>query len=117
VLCVDDDPQIRSALIRSLRGEPYELLVADGGSRALDILAAKTVRETEPFSMQPLDVNPVIEKELAFFNMIPDFKYKIEKELLLDKTIPRIRGNPIQIKQILDKGSNHDTTRHPDGGR
>lgn len=59
-------------------------------------------REEAQFTLAPMDVNPVIEKEIAFFEMRPDFKYKIEKELLLDATIPRIRGNPIQIKQILD---------------
>ena len=59
-------------------------------------------REKAQFTLAPMDVNAVIEKEIAFFEMRPDFKYKIEKELLLDTTIPRIRGNPIQIKQILD---------------
>jgi signal transduction histidine kinase len=59
-------------------------------------------REEAQFTLAPMDVNPVIEKEIAFFEMRPDFKYKIEKELLLDATIPRIRGNPIQIKQIVD---------------
>jgi signal transduction histidine kinase len=59
-------------------------------------------REEAKFSMAPLDVNPLIEKEITFFEMNPVFKYKIEKKLLLETTIPRIRGNPIQIKQILD---------------
>ncbi|WP_319405322.1 hybrid sensor histidine kinase/response regulator [uncultured Desulfosarcina sp.] len=59
-------------------------------------------REEAQFTLAPMDVNPVIEKEITFFEMSPDFKYKIEKELLLDTAIPRIRGNPIQIKQILD---------------
>ena len=59
-------------------------------------------REEAQFILAPMDVNPVIEKEIAFFEMHPDFKYKVKKELLLDTTIPRIRGNPIQIKQILD---------------
>jgi signal transduction histidine kinase len=58
--------------------------------------------ETERTSMIRMDVNPLIEKEIAFFDMIPGFKYKIDKQLLLDPLVGRIRGNPIQIKQILD---------------
>jgi signal transduction histidine kinase len=58
--------------------------------------------EAERISMISMEVNPLIEKEMDFFNMIPDFKYKIKKQLLLDPSVCRIRGNPIQIKQILD---------------
>src|SRR5215831_12509834 len=38
VLCVDDEPQVLSALQRTLRREPYEVLRAGGGLEALDLL-------------------------------------------------------------------------------
>jgi len=38
VLCVDDEPQVLSALQRMLRREPYEVLRAGGGLEALDLL-------------------------------------------------------------------------------
>ena len=57
--------------------------------------------EAEQFSMAALDLNGLIEKEIAFFDMIPAFKYDVEKQVRLDRSVPRIRGNPIQIKQIL----------------
>lgn len=38
VLCVDDEPRVLSALERSLRWEPYDVLRAGDGSEALDLL-------------------------------------------------------------------------------
>jgi len=38
VLCVDDEPRVLSALERTLRREPYEVLRAGGGCEALDLL-------------------------------------------------------------------------------
>lgn len=95
---VDNDRLIKEklekglAIARSAAGDLKEIIAG--------ILAH--AGEADRFCMADLDVNPLIEKEIAFFEMIPDFKYKIEKALLLDRAIPRIRGNPIQIKQILD---------------
>lgn len=43
LLLVDDEEHILSALRRVLRGEPYELLTACGGSEALALLAANDV--------------------------------------------------------------------------
>ena len=43
VLCVDDEPNILSAIKRVFRGTGYRVLVADGGPQALDILAQETV--------------------------------------------------------------------------
>lgn len=59
-------------------------------------------RESDRFSLAPMDVNAAIEKGIAFFEMIPAFKYDIDRQLDLDPALPRIRGNPLQIKQILD---------------
>ncbi|WP_271408334.1 HD domain-containing phosphohydrolase [Pseudomonas sp. Q1-7] len=43
LLLVDDEEHILSALRRVLRGEPYELLTASGGSQALALLAANDI--------------------------------------------------------------------------
>jgi putative nucleotidyltransferase with HDIG domain len=43
VLCVDDEPNILSALRRAFRGTGYRVLVADGGAQALQVLASETV--------------------------------------------------------------------------
>jgi signal transduction histidine kinase len=59
-------------------------------------------RESNRFSLGPMDVNAAIAKSIAFFEMIPAFKYEIDRQLRLDPALPRIRGNPIQIRQILD---------------
>lgn len=43
VLCVDDEPNILSALRRLLRPAGYRVLVADGGAAALEIMASEPV--------------------------------------------------------------------------
>lgn len=43
VLCVDDEPNILSALKRSLRAENWRLLTASGGAEALETLAREEV--------------------------------------------------------------------------
>jgi len=43
VLCVDDEPNILSAIRRALRGSGYRVLSADSGQQALELLAAQTV--------------------------------------------------------------------------
>ncbi len=40
VLLVDDDPRVTAGLRRTLRGEPYEVLVAQSGEEALLLLAS-----------------------------------------------------------------------------
>jgi DNA-binding NtrC family response regulator len=44
VLAVDDDPNIRRALKRTLHGEPYELVVADSGAHALELLKDRSIQ-------------------------------------------------------------------------
>jgi DNA-binding response OmpR family regulator len=44
VLCVDDEPQVLSALGRTLRREPYAVLRARGGGEALDLLERYPVK-------------------------------------------------------------------------
>ena len=43
VLCVDDEPNILSAIRRVLRGTGYRVLVAEGGHEALQLLGSETV--------------------------------------------------------------------------
>ena len=43
VLCVDDEPNILSAIRRALRGTGYRVLVADGGEQALQVLTTESV--------------------------------------------------------------------------
>jgi len=43
VLCVDDEPNILSAIRRALRGTGYRVLVADGGQQALQVLSTESV--------------------------------------------------------------------------
>ena len=43
VLCVDDEPNILSAIRRAFRGTGYRVLVADGGPQALQLLADEAV--------------------------------------------------------------------------
>jgi YesN/AraC family two-component response regulator len=50
----------------------------------------------------PLDLNAIIEEEVAFFNIDPLFRKKIEKKLVLEPDLPSILGDPLQVKQIID---------------
>ena len=43
VLCVDDEPNILSAIRRALRGTGHRVLVADGGQQALQVLTTEPV--------------------------------------------------------------------------
>ncbi|MGD9161416.1 MAG: hybrid sensor histidine kinase/response regulator, partial [Desulfobacteraceae bacterium] len=51
---------------------------------------------------EEINVNKLLEDEILYWEMIPEFKYQITKNMQLNKSIPCILGNPIQIKQILD---------------
>ncbi len=48
-----------------------------------------------------VDVNAVIEKELALYDIVPEFKYEIEKVIELDRDLPVVLGNPLQLKQVI----------------
>lgn len=52
--------------------------------------------------LMPLDLNAIIEEEVAFFNIDPLFRKKIEKKLVLEPDLPPILGDPVQLKQIID---------------
>jgi signal transduction histidine kinase len=59
-------------------------------------------RGKDNFQAVGIDLNKLICDEIVFWEMNPEFKYKITKNIILDEDIPSIVGNPIQIKQILD---------------
>jgi len=44
ILCVDDEPRVLSALERTLRREPYEVLRAAGGDEALELLERHPIK-------------------------------------------------------------------------
>lgn len=48
-----------------------------------------------------LDLNAILEDEVAFFELDAAFKNEIHQRLNLDTTLPHIMGNATQIKQIL----------------
>lgn len=52
--------------------------------------------------LMPVDLNGIIEKEVAFFDIDPLFRKKIEKKLVLEPDLPPILGDPVQLKQIID---------------
>ena len=68
------------------------------------IIAEILVRSRGKDNLQPqeINMNKLIEEEILYWEMIPEFKYRITKNMNLDESIPCILGNPIQIKQILD---------------
>ena len=43
VLCVDDEPNVLSALRRTLRSPGYRILTADGGARALELMRQEAI--------------------------------------------------------------------------
>ena len=59
-------------------------------------------RDGESIVEEDVDINQLIEKAQLFWNINPDWKYKIKKELKLAQNLPLFKGSQIQIKQILD---------------
>jgi two-component system, sensor histidine kinase and response regulator len=75
------------------------------GAESLKMLVSEILiraREKENFKAIGIDLNMLVRDEIIFWDMNPEFKYKITKRLILDENIPGIIGNPIQIKQIFD---------------
>jgi len=56
-----------------------------------------TVNRTED-----IDINEIIKREFDFFKFNPAYNYEVEKKIDLSDKLPRIIGDPIQIKQIID---------------
>jgi len=49
-----------------------------------------------------INVNEVLRAELDFFQFDPIYRRQVEKRIDLRDDVPKIFGNPIQIKQIVD---------------
>ena len=81
------------------------LSIAKSSADDLRVMIASilpTDGQQDRFTRRPVDINGVIEKEIVYFDMMPEFKYEIDRRLILQETIPPVLGNAIQIKQILD---------------
>lgn len=58
--------------------------------------------KSDHLKLQAVDINAIIKEEERFFSMDSFYKYKITRRFDLDENLPKIKGNPIEIKQILD---------------
>jgi signal transduction histidine kinase len=59
-------------------------------------------RDMEGFYTETLDLNKVIKNSLTFFEFDSFFKKEVKKKIDMQDTLPGIKGNRIQIKQIID---------------
>lgn len=62
----------------------------------------KHARTANHFELTSVNVNQILEEEMAFFDIQPFFKLKVRHELHLAPDLPSVMGNAIEIKQILD---------------
>lgn len=59
-------------------------------------------RDTKNFYTETLDLNRVIQDSLTLFELDSVFKKEVKKEIDMQKDLPGIKGNRVQIKQIFD---------------
>jgi signal transduction histidine kinase len=59
-------------------------------------------RDRTLLKTEQIDINEIIKRELEFFKLDPAYKHQIKKKVVLSDGLPRIQGNPIHIKQIVD---------------
>ncbi|MFZ1983284.1 MAG: hybrid sensor histidine kinase/response regulator [Desulfatitalea sp.] len=90
-----------------LHKDEMEKYLALAGKATMDLTAMVAgilahARQEKSSVRQPLDLNQMIQSELKFMEMVPEFKHKIKRKVHLDPALPRVMGNPIEIKQILD---------------
>lgn len=97
VVLSEKDPDIRKL-------KQYHQYLKKSACSLSKILAEILVRSRRKDNLQPqeININSLIEEETLFWEMMPEFKYKITRNIQLNESIPCILGNPIQIKQILD---------------
>lgn len=78
-------------------------LARDAASELTTIIAGilSYARQEVRSAQKPMDVNQLIKDQLKFFEIMPGFKHQVETTLQLEPGIPRVLGNPIEIKQIL----------------
>jgi signal transduction histidine kinase len=59
-------------------------------------------RESATYHLEKVDVNAVVQQELAFFEINPLFRDLVRRDVDLSPTPLWLLGNRIQVKQILD---------------
>lgn len=59
-------------------------------------------KNSDRFDNQWIQLNQVIEDELAFFDANNIFKYEVEKQINLYESLPLIWANPLHLQQIVD---------------
>lgn len=59
-------------------------------------------RNEKQFKTEPVDINTIVTEEERFFTMNQTYKYGIKRSLALTPSLPKVVGNVIQIRQILD---------------
>lgn len=83
-----------------------EVITAQSGiDRLKQIVAGIGGRASEEKIAQVnlVNLNKLIQEEMEYFDLDPFFRYEVQKELRLIPNIPEIMGNPVKIKQILNK--------------
>ena len=93
----DEDPDLQKLVY-------YFHLIQSGISDIQRIIGGILVhvKDGAPFKTHEVDINTVIEQELEFFEINPIYKSQIHKEIRLMDNLPRIQGNPIHFKQVID---------------
>lgn len=78
--------------------------IADGARDLRRIVAGILMHTVDDsfFREEPVNLNDIVEREMDFFEIDRSFKYRVERELCLDPDLPSIRGNAVQLKQVVD---------------
>ncbi|MFP4373605.1 MAG: sensor histidine kinase [Spirochaetaceae bacterium] len=78
--------------------------IADGARNLQRIVAGILLHTMDEsfFREEPINLNDIVEREIAFFEIDRSFKYRVERRIFLDPELPTIRGNALQFKQIVD---------------
>ena len=107
----------RTQLLERKVRQRFDISSQDGGSSSTDseqehkiisdveLLMRETERCFDLFSdvagkisrlgdetVQRISLSQLLESEMSFFNFYPDFKHRIEKNLILDREIPSVKG-------------------------
>jgi len=63
---------------------------------------------------EEININKILDDEIRFFSLNAEFKHKIVKNIDLAEDLPLFKGNPMQIKQVVDNLINNaiDAVEH-----
>ena len=81
------------------------LHIIESGTSDLEKIVAGILthlRDKTLFKTEQIDINEIIKSELEFLKLDPTYKHQMEKKVDLSDNLPRVPGNPIHIKQIVD---------------